>query len=109
MTTIKLGGANGTLRCEKCNNLRWPGSKLCGDCYGEENPGQGTRNQRGVIVQQVLPREIWQAVNFAGSMVREGKPFHQAVVIAAMHYHVEASDVQRALAQRSGRGRKGRH
>lgn len=106
MTTIKLGGANGHLTCEKCGNLRWPGSKLCGDCYGLENPGHGTRNRSGLVVQQRLSTELWQAVNFAGSMIRKGQPFHKAVVVAARYYHVDADEVQKALAQRSGRSRK---
>lgn len=107
MAVHRLGGKNGDLRCGRCGKPRWPGQDLCPDCWGQGHD-RGTRNTRGVVIQEKLPKELWQAAEFAASMIRNGTPFHRAVVIAAKYYKVEASEVQRALAQRSGRNRRGR-
>ncbi len=105
--TIKLGGAHGTLHCEECDALRWPNSKLCPNCWAKAHPDQGTRNKRGVVIQQRLPRDVWQAANFAGSLIRKGKHPNEAARIAAGYYSVEAAQVRSAVSQRSGRSRQG--
>ncbi len=107
MSVHRLGGANGTLRCA-CGKPRWPNSELCPQCWGEQHQGHGTRNSREVVIQERLPKDLWMAVNFASSMIRKGTPFHTGVVRAANYYKVDPSDVQRALAQRSGRNRTGK-
>jgi len=95
------------LACESCGGPRYENSPLCPDCWGEENDG-GTRNRHGTVVQAKLDKDVWQATNFAASMMREGTYRPKAIRIAASYYHVEYEDVQRALSQRSGRTQKGR-
>jgi|SRR5215813_12653383 len=108
MTTIKLGGKNGNLVCAQCSKPRWPNSKLCPDCWQKENPGRGTRTSKGTVVQQLLPKDVWQATNFAASLVQKGKHPAEAVCIASGYYKVPSADVQSALSQRSGRSQKGK-
>jgi hypothetical protein len=107
-TTIKLGGKNGDLTCEKCGKLRWPKSLLCPDCWEKENPGRGTLNSKGTVLQQLLPKDVWQATNFAASLISQGKHPVEAVRIAATYYKVPRSEVHSALSQRSARNRKGK-
>jgi hypothetical protein len=108
MTAIKLGGKNGDLTCEQCGKLRWPKTQLCPDCWAKANPGRGTRNSKGTVVQQMLPKDVWQATNFAASLVQKGKHPAEAVRIASGYYKVSRDEVHSALSQRSGRSQKGR-
>lgn len=102
-----LGGKSGDLKCCKCGNPRYQGVELCPDCWGEENDG-GTRNSRGVVIQALLPRDVWQAVNFAASMMRKGTERVRAIRTSAKYYSVSYEDVQSGLSQRAGRCRKGK-
>ena len=103
-----LGGKNGTLKCSKCGKPRYPnqGTTLCPDCWGEENPGHGTRNRGGVVIQQRLSPELWKATQFAADMVHRRTPLFKAIRIAAGYYHCSFDEVQRAMSQRSGRNKK---
>ena len=103
-----LGGKNGTLKCSKCGKPRYPnqGATLCPDCWGEENPGHGTRNRGGVVIQQRLSPELWKATQFAADMVHRRTPLFKAIRIAAGYYHCSFDEVQRAMSQRSGRNKK---
>ncbi len=107
MSISLLGGKNKELKC-KCGALRWPESKLCPDCWGKENPGKGTRRSGGVVVQAYLPKDLWQAVNFASSMMRKGTYRPKAIKIASNYYDVSYDDVQSGLSQRPGRSQKGK-
>lgn len=48
-----------------------------------------------------------KAVSFAASMIRKGEYIGKAIKVAAAYYNVAYEDVQKGLAARSGRSRKG--
>ena len=52
--------------------------------------------------------KIEQAANFTSKMMREGTYMGKALRIACSYYGVTYADVQRELASRSGKARKGR-
>jgi hypothetical protein len=109
MAIPKLGGKNGNLVCgnDGCNNKRYPRHELCTECWGEENEG-GTRNSRGMVIQARLKKEVWVATQFASRLIRNRKPYHEAVKIASGYYKVDKADVYSALSQRSGLNQKGK-
>lgn len=51
---------------------------------------------------------VESAVSFAASMIRKGEYVGKAICIAAHYYKVEPDEVQRGLASRSGRSRRGK-
>ena len=50
-----------------------------------------------------------RAVSFAAKMLRDGEYIGKAINVAANYYRVNRSDVQKGLASRSGKSRKGKH
>ena len=102
-----LGGKNKNLKC-KCGKLRYPRHDTCTECYEKENPSKGFRNKQGHLVNARLPKDVWQAVNFAAKLIRDGKCRVDAIRISSNYYGVEYKDVQSGLSQRWGMSRKGK-
>jgi len=75
--------------------------KMCDTCLAYVYP------QRTPLPER-LPKDLYSAVQFAAMMIGKGQRFHECVMIAARHYKVDPDDVQRTLAQRSGRSQRGK-
>jgi hypothetical protein len=63
----------------------------------------------GKNMQERLSKDLWQAVNFAASMIKKGQRPQDAVRISARYYKVDYREVAKHCGKRSKYRRKKRN
>ena len=63
----------------------------------------------GKAMQELLPKDLWKAVNFAASMINKGQRPQDAVRISARYYKVDSREVAKHCGKRSKYGRRKRN